>query len=268
MVKLDFERDVLERSRKIPVLVDFLAPWCAPCRALGPVLEAVAERYSERLALVKINTEEFPELASRYGVRGIPNVKLFVDGEPVDEFTGALPEAQIVQWLEKAIPGPEARKFQEAEQALAAGDQEKARSLLEQLVESDPEHPRARLLLARSWLLEDPHRAVFLLEPVRPGSDAFEEAEVLRDLARLLLLRETPETLPEEPGKDSYLKAAAALAAQDYQAALENLIEVVEKNRELDNEGARKGIIALFHWLGNNHPLTRQFRSRLASVLY
>ncbi|NTU88166.1 MAG: thioredoxin, partial [Chlorobiaceae bacterium] len=108
----DFQGDVLDQSHDIPVLVDFWAAWCAPCRMLGPVLERLAEKYSGSWRLVKIDTEQFPELAERFGVKGIPDVRLFVNGEIVDSFSGALPEHQIEQWLKKAIPGPYAREVE------------------------------------------------------------------------------------------------------------------------------------------------------------
>ena len=102
----DFTTDVLERSNSIPVLVDFWAAWCGPCRTLGPVLERLAEKQAGRWVLAKVDTEKFPQIAAQYGVRGIPNVKLFIKGKVVDEFTGALPERAVEQWLAKAVPGP------------------------------------------------------------------------------------------------------------------------------------------------------------------
>ncbi len=265
---LNFERDVLDRSHQIPVLVDFWAPWCAPCRALGPVLESVCQRFSDRLGLVKINTEEHPQLAARYGVRGIPNVKLFVGGEPVEEFTGALPEEQIIQWLEKALPTPESKKITEAERLLAGGNLEEAEALLEQVLESNPDASKARLLLARSCLFHNPERASDLVEPVRPSSEGGETAEVVRVLARLLKLRQDPEALPASPVKEAYLRAIDALASQEFEAALENFLRVVQKDRGYDDDGARKAVIALFDWLGSSHPVTRKYRAKLAAALY
>ncbi|HHJ40433.1 MAG: thioredoxin [Methylothermaceae bacteria B42] len=264
----DFERKVLKRSRQIPVLVDFWAPWCAPCRALGPILESVAERFSDRLALVKINTEEHPDLAARYGVRGIPNVKLFVEGEAVEEFTGALPEEQIVQWIEKALPTPEAKKIREVERLLEEGDSESAEALLEEVLETRPADMKARLLLARSCLFRDPERVLSLLEPIKSGSEGAEMAEVVRVLARLLRLQQDSGALPASPVKELYLKAIEALSRQDFENALENFLQVVQKERSFDDDGARKAAIALFNWLGSDHPLTRKYRPKLAAALY
>ncbi|MGB3544013.1 thioredoxin, partial [Rubrivirga sp.] len=114
----DFSTDVLDASRSRPVVVDFWAPWCGPCRALGPTLEKLDREAGDRWTLAKVNTDEHPELMQRYGVRGIPAVKLFVDGAVVGEFTGALPEAQVRQWLNQHIPSPAREKVQAAQSAL------------------------------------------------------------------------------------------------------------------------------------------------------
>src|SRR5512146_3135168 len=112
----DFTKDIIDRSKSIPVLVDFWAEWCAPCRILGPVLERLAEKYKNRFVLVKVNTDKNPEIAARYGIRGIPNVKLFVDGTVSDEFTGALPVQAVDQWLKKALPGKNASEIEKAKE--------------------------------------------------------------------------------------------------------------------------------------------------------
>src|SRR5215218_2804378 len=104
--KTNFEALVIEGSKQVPVLVDFWAPWCAPCRALGPILEKLAAEYDGRFVLAKINSDENPALAARYGVRGIPNVKAFVAGEVIDEFSGALPESAVRQFIDNIIPSP------------------------------------------------------------------------------------------------------------------------------------------------------------------
>ncbi len=133
-----FDDLVLRGSAERPVLVDFWAPWCAPCRALSPVLERLAAEYGARFMLAKLNTEDEPELAARYGVRGIPNCKLFVDGAVIDEFTGALPEAAIRDFLERALPSPAAALVAAAKSALAAKDPHGALARLESAQALDP----------------------------------------------------------------------------------------------------------------------------------
>src|SRR5918992_1631068 len=158
----NFESEVLQASHEKPVVVDFWAPWCGPCRILGPVLEKLADENGDTWTLAKLNTDENPAVASRYGIQGIPAVKLFVDGNVVDEFVGALPEPRVCQWLDNALPSPTKLVVQEAESALAAGNYEEAESLAREVLSQEPENPRASVVLARLLLFDDPAGAVEL----------------------------------------------------------------------------------------------------------
>ena len=126
----DFTKDVIDRSRTVPVLVDFWAEWCGPCRTLGPVLERLAGKAGGRWVLAKVDTDRNQELAARYGIRGIPNVKLFVDGEVANEFTGTLPESAVAQWLERALPDPLRNEVARAEGLLQSGKVREAQTVL------------------------------------------------------------------------------------------------------------------------------------------
>ena len=159
----DFEAEVLDASREKPVLVDFWAPWCGPCRVLGPTLEKLADEHSDAWSLVKVNTDVHQELAQRYRIRGIPAVKLFVDGEVVDEFTGALPGYAIEQWLEKALPSENKARIERAEDAISAGNEAEAESLLREVLKAEPGNPKARVLLAKLIVFDDPDRAAAAL---------------------------------------------------------------------------------------------------------
>lgn len=264
----DFDTDVLHRSHAIPVLVDFWAPWCAPCRALGPVLERLARSNPGRFVLVKINTEELPDVGARYQVRSIPNVKLFVDGRVADEFTGALPEAVIRDWLNRILPSPLRDRIKQAEAEALGGRSDKAVAILEEVLAAEPDNDHAAVMLARLLLSSDHRKAAAAVERVGPASDAYPLAESIRAFSRLFEHAERPGGLPEAPMKPAYLSAIGHLKNADFEKALSAFIEVVRGERHYDDDGARKACLAIFKFLGDDHALTREYRGRLASALY
>lgn len=265
----DFQRDVLETSRTTPVLVDFWAPWCGPCRTLGPTLEKLAEENQGEWKLVKVNTDQHPELSARYQIRGIPAVKLIVDGEVVDEFTGVLPEYAITQWLEKALPSEAKQRLEEAERAIDAGDDTHARQLLETVLREEPENPKAKILLARLVAFTDPTRAVSLVDSAAfAGPQYLQMGEAVKALAAFEQATEEPSSLPDESGKEHYLAAANAMKDGDFDAAIAQLIEVLKVNRYFQDDGARKAGVALFTLLGDQHEVTRKYRRTFDMWLY
>jgi putative thioredoxin len=264
----DFDTDVIQRSYSIPVLVDFWAPWCAPCRALSPILERLAGKNADRFVLVKINTEELPEVSARYQVRSIPNVKLFVDGQAIDEFTGALPEGVIAQWLNRVLPSPLRNMLKQAENEVLAGRPDKAIAVLEEVLAVEPDNEDAAVMLARLLLSSDHRKAAAAVECIGADSDAYPIAESIRTVSRLFDYAEAPEALPDAPPKPAYLSAIEHLKNADFEAALSGFIEVVKVARQYDDDGARKACLAIFKFLGDDHELTREYRSRLASALY
>jgi putative thioredoxin len=180
----DFEREVVQESAKQPVLVDFWASWCGPCRTLGPILQKLAGEAQGRFKLVKVDTQARPELAQRFGIQSIPAVKLFVDGTVVAEFLGALPEAQVRAWLKQQIPSETDRLFRAAEAILAAGERQRARENFEIVLQADPQHLGARYRLAEISLFEDPVAALSFLEPIPQSGKHAGRVEALRRLAR------------------------------------------------------------------------------------
>jgi putative thioredoxin len=264
----DFKTQVLERSKQVPVLVDFWAPWCAPCRALGPVLERLAVQASGRWELAKVNTEENGELAAAFNIAGIPAVKLFVDGEVADEFTGALPEREIRRFLEQALPSPQASQLAEAKRLLAEGANGPAAELLEPIVRDTPGDEEARVLLAQAVLSTDPGRVESLVAPIGPEAEHAEKADAVRTLARLAHLAGRPGELPADKVREKYLAGAAAVRSGDFGAALEVLIEVLERNKDYDNGGARKAGKAIFQLLGLQHPLAERWFRAFSSALH
>ncbi len=266
---VDFQKDVIESSFKQPVLVDFWAPWCGPCRVLGPVLEKLAGEGSGRWKLAKVNTDENQELSVQYGIRGIPAVKLFVDGQVVNEFTGALPEHMVRKWLDESIPSEEAALIEAAEEAIETGRDEEARNVLEPLVEAGSDQEKALVLLARATALDDVSKAAGLLEDVSIEDVTLRNTvEAVQTLHRMSQLADQADTLPDEKVRDSYIAGARAIKAHDWDAALSAFIGAIQENRYYDDDGARKACIAIFSLLGPKHEITVKHRRMFDMVLY
>jgi len=271
-LKQDFATEVLAESEHTPVLVDFWAEWCGPCRILGPILEKLAGEAQGAWKLVKVDTEAHPDLAEAFAIRAIPSVKLFSGGRPVAEFQGALPENRVRDWLQANLPAKVSGDLAAAQEALDHGDPAKARVHLQRALAHDPKDTEAALLLARLLFPEDPDAAGDLAASIPeddPGHETAEHILRLRDLVRWA--RSGAPLTGRDAGDDAvarYRDAALALGEGRTGAALEILVDLVARDRELDDDGVRKTLIALFGMLGDDHELTRRFRPRFASALY
>jgi putative thioredoxin len=254
----DFQNDVIEQSKTVPVLVDFWAPWCGPCRILAPVLERLAERYAGKWVLVKVNTEELPEISAQYGIRSIPNVKLFSNGAVIEEFTGALPEYQIEQWLAKALPSPWAEDVERAAAEIAAGNDAVAITLLEGVLAKEPENRNAAAMLVRLILFSRPEEALRLAETLEAEPDYADLSESVRTLGALLV--RPASAIPDGESREIYGEAIESLRNGDMGSALDRFIAVLRENRYYDDDGSRKACIAIFRLLGEEHEITMKYR--------
>ncbi len=263
----DFSRDVLEASKTTPIVVDFWAEWCGPCRILGPILERLHEKDTGRWTLVKVDTDRNQDIASRYGIRGIPSVKMFVDGNVVSEFTGAQPERAVQQWLDSSLPDPFQVDLQEARALINEGDERGGQAVLEQVLEKNSSHGEARVLMSKSILPDDPERAIELISGIEEDSKHFPLADAIRRLADLNEKVNSLADLPEGPAKESYSSALREIASGNYDSAIEHLIEVIRIDRSYDDYGARKACVALFTLLGEEHEVTRKHRRVFARAL-
>ncbi|MEZ4774473.1 MAG: thioredoxin [Bacteroidia bacterium] len=258
----DFQKDVLIKSTEIPVVVDFWAPWCAPCRILGPVIEELAAEANGRWELVKLNTEEQQQVAQQYNIKSIPNVKMFFEGKVVAEFSGALPKYQIEKWLSRHLPDPRTRTFHAILRRLEHDPE--AMSQLYSFVYDNPDMGEPRLTLAGIILVENPAEAIELLEPLKAGHPLAGHAEDVRTMAQLLSFETTDDTVVA-----SRLKAAReALWASDWEETLELLIECISINKTYAGELPRRAAIAVFHHLGEQHELSKKYRPRFSMALY
>ncbi len=275
----DFDTKVLAASQSVPVIVDFWAPWCQPCRILKPILEKLAAEFGGKFILAKVNSDENQELSQRYGVRGIPAVKAFLGGQLVDEFTGALPEGQIREFLARLIPSPAEPLRQQALEAYARGDVEVARKTMADAINLDPANDTAYLdFVEMSIAAQAFDEAKELLDVI---------AERARDQNRVASLQAQLQLASAGSGVDATaleaqlaanpddhearLQLANALAlAQDYRGALTNLLEIVRRDRKWNEEAGRKNMLNLFTLLAAQpqyDDLVREFRVTLSRTL-
>ena len=264
----DFDKDVIERSDTIPVLVDFWAAWCAPCKVLGPILEKLARESNGRWDLAKLDTEKFPAVAAKFGIQSIPNVKLFIDGQITEEFVGALPESKVVEWLHKALPSKYGAQLEGARSLLRQNRPIEAREILEFVVATESDNDQAISLLAQTYLGSDPENAAKTVNSIKLGSQRFEEAEAIITLAALFKRAEARDSFTLDSVKKLYVAAIDKVRSNDFDSALDGFIEVIGKKRYYDHDGSRKACIAIFKLLGEGHQVTRRYRPALSAALY
>ncbi|HEY4276530.1 MAG TPA: thioredoxin [Rhizomicrobium sp.] len=284
-----FAADVLEASREVPVIVDFWAPWCGPCKQLGPLLEKAVTEAAGAVRMVKVNIDENPEIAQQLRIQSIPTVYAFKDGQPVDGFMGALPESQVNAFVSGLAGGGGhahggAEHAEEvlamAAEAFAAGDIGNAAQAYGHVLQDDPGNPKAVAGLATCYLKSgDLEQAKTTLQLVRPDAAA---DDAIRAAEAELKLVESAQAAPR--GEVEVLKAKLAADEADHQArfdlamaldaggdregALEELLAIVRRDRKWNDEAARKQIVTLFEAMGPTDPRTLDARRKLSGILF
>lgn len=269
----NFETSVIERSKQLPVVVDFWAPWCGPCRLLGPILESLIGSYAGRIELAKLNTDENPNISARYRIEGIPAVKAFRDGELVSEFTGALPEPQVRAFLQELLPSAADELADAAVRKAYAGDREGAETAYRQALAEDPSHRAANLGLARMLLArEEEDEALHLLEnlPADPEATRLRAELALQRNGADVDVDALRQRLERDPGDvDANYQLGMALAAQGaYEEALDHLLEVVRRDRGYENDAGRRSMLEIFALLGDDDSRTQSYRRQLGYILF
>lgn len=261
---LDFQQQVLDRSQETPVVVDFWAEWCGPCKILGPVIEKMATEANGRWELVKVNTEIHQDLAQQYKIQSIPAVKMFYQGKVLAEFNGALPEYQIQRWLDQHLPDPRINHLEALFQQWVETRDPSLFTELEEFVATHPDLLEGRLRLAAIILLSDPAAAKELLTGIHQGHKLYEEAQDIRALADLM------DSKGEGHPKVQELMrlAKSSWEERDLEATLDHLIQAIVLDKSYADELPRRAVVAIFHQLGEQHPVTKAYRPRFSMALY
>ncbi|MDJ0790986.1 MAG: thioredoxin [Acidimicrobiia bacterium] len=267
----DFQQEVLVRSREVPVLVDFWAEWCGPCRTLSPLLERMTSEANGAFELAKVDVDANPELSAQFLVQSIPTVVAIKDGKEVNRFSGALPEQAINEFLTTVLPTELDLTVDEARTALIEGDHERAERLLRSVLEAKPDHQEAGTSLA-ALLIDraDVDEALIVLGKLVPDTevDRLQAAARLRQSSGDDIAELEAAATADPDDDDAQLALAKALAAHaEFEPALDRLLVVV-KRKGPGKEQARKAMVDIFGVLGNDHPLTVTYRRQLGAALY
>ncbi|NML98067.1 thioredoxin [Paraburkholderia sp. RP-4-7] len=275
-----FEQDVITASTLAPVLVDFWAPWCGPCKTLGPMLEKLEAEAAGKWKLVKVNVDENQELAGHFQVRSIPHVMAFADGQPVDQFVGVLPEGQLREFIERLVPqGADAARL-EAQAALAEGRREDAYNALQAALAYDPGFDEARMdrieMLLEDHRVDEARNEVDLLSPkTTQGIDArfnaiktrLDAVDAAADLPPTDALEAKVAAHPDDL-EARFDLASALIARRKYEGALEHLLAIVQRDRTFRDDIGRKTMLSVFDLATHQPELVSQWRRKLSALLY
>lgn len=263
----NFEEEVLEKSYETPVIVDFFATWCGPCQMLKPMLEKVASEYE--CIVAKVNVEENQSMAQAFRVEGVPDVKIISQGKIIEGFVGVLPEPKLRALLAKCEIKSEVEEGLNAiATEIESGNLEKAKPHIEYLLTHYPENRQVLIEAAKfSIAIDETEKAQELLSPIQPDEkEYFAEAQAVKAL--ILFKKECTKPAGDSELDRLFSQAACLTLEGNYEEALKQFLEIVETDRKYKNDGGRKAMISIFDLLGDEHPLTKEYRKNLMMALY
>jgi len=270
VTEADFEYHVINYSQNAPVVVDFWAEWCGPCKTLGPILERLAEEAKGKFRLAKVNVDQNSNLALRYNIRSIPAVKAFRDGAMVAEFIGVQPEGKIREFIREVAPDQGDLNLEKGFSLLDMQEPEEAEMCFRDSLEKSSENTRARLGLINSLLLQGKGNEAEDLLFDFPPSPEYASAARLQPLAEALVRFE--EKLPfseaQDPLDAAFDNAVRLVKMGNIEAAMDGLLEILRVDKHFRADEARLIMVAILELLGDKNPITRQYRGELASVLF
>jgi putative thioredoxin len=271
----DFQERVMRRSLEVPVLVDFWAPWCQPCKTLTPTLEKVVGDLKGAVELAKVNVDQQKQLAGAFRIQSIPTVFLFVDGQPADAFQGALPEKAIKEWLQNYVKAPVKDPLEVAREAMAAGMLDVAERAFGEVLNGNPRHGEALLGLARVSLGQgDTTTAAAYIARIPEEDPAFAQGQRLKGVFAFSEAAGDVHALQarvaENPGDVEawYCLGATRATRGDWEGACAAFLEVVKRDRQVREDGGRRALLAIFDLLGGEDPVVMQYRRKLAAYLF
>ena len=268
VTEANFEYEVINFSHKTPVVVDFWADWCVPCKMLGPILQHLAEKRGGDFRLAKVNVDENQNLAMRFNVRGIPLVKAFRNGNIVAEFSGVQPETKIQKFLMDIIPTPLDLNLDKANSLLNREIWEESYTTFRQVLEKRPGHPNALLGISKALLAQGRGQEARDILINFPVSSEYSSAEKLLPLSTALINYMNSKVDTDDPVDATYYHALRLITIGNLPAAMDGILEVLRNEKDYKNGEAKDVILSVFEILGTESPTTRQYQSELASVLF
>jgi putative thioredoxin len=264
----DFEYEVLAYSQQVPVVVDFWAEWCVPCRTLGPLLERLAQEGQGSFRLAKLNVDENPNLALRYGVHGIPAVKAFREGKMVAEFAGVQPEPRVREFLRALAPSKSDLALEKGYSLLSLHQPRQAETTFRSVLIELPDNTPARLGLAKSLLAQGESQESSQILKSFPASREYNAAQALVPLAQALYDLDHSQLEDVDPLDPAFNRAVQLIKRGNSEAAMDGLLDILREDKHFAHDRARLVLLALFELLGEDSPITRQYRAEMATVLF